>query len=173
MTRAVLPDVVVLCLLAVAGCDDTPRSSAAKQKTATEPVEPAAPGAPDNATPERGGSPPVQPPADALELALARAKAEGKPVFVEFSAVWCGPCQQMKRDTFAHTQVRARLAAYVTLFVDSDEERVLTRRFGVRGIPAYFVVRADRAIVQSGTGYRGPGEFLRWLDGPSYPSPKR
>jgi thiol:disulfide interchange protein len=154
----------------VCGCGDTPTTPVKREtpgalEKPTEPEKPGGSDKPDPTQPAKATS--VTPPRSATEFeqALARAKAEGKMVFVEFSAVWCGPCQQMKRDTFTHPQVRARLAEYVPLFVDTDQEPALARRFGVRGIPAYYVMRPDRVLVLAGSGYVGPSEFMRWLDG--------
>ena len=100
-----------------------------------------------------------------FEQARAKAKAEGKQLFVEFSASWCGPCRKMKESTFDDPEVRDRLKGYVELYVDTDREPELAQRFGVRGIPAYLVVRADGSVLLRGTGYRGPREFRMWLQG--------
>jgi thiol:disulfide interchange protein len=149
-------------LLFGAGCGDAPTTSPVKRAKTPDREK-----LREEEKPREPEKDPAPPPTKLhpFEQALARAKAEGKLLFVEFSAAWCGPCQQMKRDTFANSQVQARLAGYVTLFVDSDRDPGLCQQFGVRGIPAYFLVRPDRTVARSGAGYRGPGEFLRWLDG--------
>ena len=157
-------------LLTAFGCSDTPSTSSAKRENLGEPdklAPPETPGRTDKSTagPTTPRVPPEPLPVHAWDKALARATVEGKLIFIEFSAPWCGPCQQMKRTTFAHTLVQARLTSYVTLFVDTDQEPDLTRQFGVRGIPAYYVVRADRLIVKTGSGYKDANDFLRWLDG--------
>jgi thiol:disulfide interchange protein len=141
---------VLSCLLVIAGCDDVSSSKRARPGKSREP---------DKTT----GQLETRPVRDFAE-AVTRAKAEGRQIFVEFSATWCGPCQQMKRDTFSDPRVHRRLAGYVMLFVDTDRDPALSQQFNVRGIPAYFVVRPAGTILKAGTGYKGPDEFLRWLE---------
>lgn len=153
---------VLSFVLAVCGCGDTPtgveKAGGAGKK---------ANGAGEQIPPPNNSVPQGQPSASAREYdqALARAKAEGKAVFVEFSAGWCPPCQQMKRITFANADVQTRLADFVTVFVDADTGPDLLHRFGVKGIPAYFVVGPDEKPLRSGAGYLSPRDFLRWLNG--------
>ena len=106
-----------------------------------------------------GGSP-----AD-YEQARKQARAEGKQLFVEFSATWCGPCQRMKETTFTDPGVRDELGRYVEVFLDADKAGELAQKFGVRGIPAYLVLKPDETIVLRGSGYRGPRKFRQWLAG--------
>src|SRR5260370_271919 len=163
MSGRTLRIVVVAWLLANLGCGDAQTTSSVKALKTSDPEKPRQPEKPGE--PEKTPPRPEPVPTSEFDQALARAKLEGKLVFVEFSAVWCGPCQQMKRDTFTNSQVQARLAGYVTLFVDSDRDPLLTRRFRVGGIPAYFLLRPDLTLAKSGSGYLGAREFLQWLDG--------
>ncbi|MFW5756403.1 MAG: thioredoxin family protein [Tangfeifania sp.] len=39
------------------------------------------------------------------EEALQKAEKEGKPVFLDISASWCGPCKMLKSRTFPNKEV--------------------------------------------------------------------
>jgi len=58
-----------------------------------------------------------------VEEALAKAKAERRPVFLYWGAVWCPPCQVLRTRLFPRPEFRARLAATVPVYLDGDTER--------------------------------------------------
>lgn len=80
--------------------------------------------------------------------AFARAKAEGKGVFVDFSATWCAPCQELEV-TFGDVDVHT---AIVENFVplkfdvteDTDANEALKARFQAVNLPAVRFLDADR-----------------------------
>jgi thioredoxin-like negative regulator of GroEL len=95
--------------------------------------------------------------------ATAESARVHKPIFIEFSATWCGPCQQMAHTTWADKDVAAALEAMIPVKVDVDQHPDLARQFGVNPIPAYALLDANENIVKFGEGYREPQEFLDWL----------
>jgi thiol:disulfide interchange protein DsbD len=83
---------------------------------------------------------------------LARAKAEGKPVILDFYADWCIPCHELERKTFSHPDVMEALKDHVRLKVDltkfdSPESEALRQQFGIRGVPTVILLDRDGAEV--------------------------
>lgn len=72
-----------------------------------------------------------------VDAAFARAKAEGKPVFVYWGAKWCPPCNQLQATLFNRQDFIERSRSFVAVYVDGDQPgaQKLGTRFAVRGYP--------------------------------------
>ena len=116
----------------------------------------------------RKGSEPVEtiPWRKTLAEAKREAAASHKPVLAYFTATWCGPCQQLKRQTWTDAKVQAALAErFVPVKIDVDEHRDLAQEFEVTGIPRLQVIQPDGTLGASRVGFIAPDELLGWLQG--------
>lgn len=102
------------------------------------------------------------------EEALARAAAEGRPVFIDFEADWCLPCREMDRTTFRDPGVVRVAADFVTLKADVTTEdertRALMERFGVVGVPTYIILGPDGRERRRFVGFVAADEMFRALE---------
>ncbi|QGY03241.1 protein-disulfide reductase DsbD [Methylobacterium mesophilicum SR1.6/6] len=96
----------------------------------------------------------------AFEAALLKARAEGKPVLVEFAADWCTVCRTNERTALADADIRERLKAVSVIRADvtrdDDDTRALMRRFDVVGPPTLILMHPDGGEVR---GARAEGEL--------------
>ena len=86
-----------------------------------------------------------------LDQALARAKAQGKPVLVDFSAIWCPTCRVLHAEVFTNDQVRQAISGgYVLSRVDyeSTQAPAFMKSYAVMGFPTLLVLSADGALLR-------------------------
>ena len=80
-----------------------------------------------------------------------------------FTAVWCGPCQQMKRDTWTDASVEAALRPYTPVKIDIDANAALAQGYHVEAVPTFVLVDKEGNTVKRTTGYMAPVEFITWI----------
>lgn len=96
---------------------------------------------------------------------LARAKEEGKLVFVDVYTSWCGPCKQMVAETFPRADVgKVFNASFINYEIDAEkgEGPEITRAYDVgTEYPTYLFVGGDGKLVYRTGGYMPAESFLR------------
>ena len=102
--------------------------------------------------------------------ALALAKAEKKPMVIDFTADWCGACKKLSRETFAEKNVRAELDRFVLLKIDAtndDDPQVVDvqKRYNVVGLPTVILLDAEGKEAKRITDFVPPEQFLPMLKG--------
>lgn len=111
--------------------------------------------------------------------ALAEAQRTGKAVMYEFSAEWCGPCQQLAKTVFTdeHSVRSIETAVVPVHVVDRAQEEgrnppeidALQKRFAVDGFPTLVVLDPASGRVQQTSGYGGDRNGLvAWIERSAY-----
>ena len=92
--------------------------------------------------------------------ALAKAKAEKRPLFLMLTATWCGPCKMLEGQTLLAPAIRSGLKEFV--WVKAYEDAALNKRFNLAGYPTLvFLDPSTERILAYSNGYEPPGPFLR------------
>ncbi|HEY8560012.1 MAG TPA: cytochrome c biogenesis protein CcdA [Pyrinomonadaceae bacterium] len=107
-----------------------------------------------------------------LEKALARAKAENKRVFVDFTGYTCTNCRWMEANVFPKREVEAEMSKYVLARLYTDGEGEVYERqqlfqeknFQTVALPFYAILEADGKSVATFPGLtRNTPEFVDFL----------
>jgi thiol:disulfide interchange protein len=107
-----------------------------------------------------------------FDAALAQARAEGKPVFVDFTGYTCTNCRWMEANLFPRPEIAPVLRRFVRvrLYTDGNgepfarQQKMQQEKFGTVALPLYAILRPDGSTVTTFPGLtRNPGEFLGFL----------
>ncbi|MCB1207323.1 MAG: thioredoxin family protein, partial [Verrucomicrobiae bacterium] len=111
-----------------------------------------------------------RPPANTVDIAdvIAKHRAEGKHVFVDFTAEWCVTCKVNKRVAINTHEVKNAFEAANIVLVTADwtnEDPAITRllgEFGRAGVPFYLLYPADtsRPPIRFGDGILTQGAII-------------
>lgn len=95
--------------------------------------------------------------------ALALAKKENKFVFVDFHAVWCGPCKRMKKVSFTDAEVANFFNQnFVNLYLDAEKGEGADKAnfYGVRAYPTLVFISPEGKVIKYAEGYYKPTELI-------------
>ncbi|PAR47831.1 protein-disulfide reductase DsbD [Vibrio metoecus] len=104
-----------------------------------------------------------------LQSALADAKAQGKPVMLDFYADWCVACKEFEKYTFHAKQVENKLSGFVLLQADvtknQPQDIELLKALNVLGLPTIEFWNAQGEPVPNAriTGFMAEQPFLDHL----------
>jgi len=102
------------------------------------------------------------------DQAIALARAERRPVIIDFWADWCTACKELDRIAWSDPRVREAASAFVAVKLDgtdaSDAFTDQAARFGVVGMPTVvFLDAKGREVPERVTGAVPAGEMLERL----------
>ncbi|NDI21118.1 MAG: DUF255 domain-containing protein, partial [Burkholderiaceae bacterium] len=104
-----------------------------------------------------------------LERILQRAKAENKPVMLDYYADWCISCKEMEAITFTNPEVAKAMSRFVLVQADvtinSQQSQALLKQFSLYGPPAilFFNGAGDEQKSFRVVGFMAPSRFLERL----------
>jgi thioredoxin-like negative regulator of GroEL len=111
------------------------------------------------------GAPPAIEWSRDLNRALERARAEGKPVLLDFWATWCRPCRDMEVELWVRPEAVALSRKFVCVRIDLDNAGGVAQRYRVEGIPVVVITDPWGTEIARREGFGGPEEYLAVLKG--------
>ena len=91
--------------------------------------------------------------------ALAKAKEENKPVFLDVYATWCGPCKKLKKSTFKDEAVGTYFNKnFINISIDGETEegRAIVNKYRVRVYPTLIIADYEGNMRTKTTGFVKP-----------------
>jgi len=95
--------------------------------------------------------------------ALALAKKENKPIFLDVYASWCGPCKVLKQKTFPDAEAGKyfnKNFVNVTLDGEKGDGIQLVKELRVQAYPSLFIINSSGDPVVYYPGYLRPEELI-------------
>lgn len=96
--------------------------------------------------------------------AMSKAKKEGKAMFVDSYATWCGPCKRMSKNVFTKTEVGDFFNEnFINLKLDMEKEDGVTfgHKYPVSAYPTLYFLAGDGEVIHKEKGGKNVEMLLK------------
>jgi thiol:disulfide interchange protein DsbD len=102
--------------------------------------------------------------------AVERARAEKRPMIVDFTAEWCGACKKLAKETLSDPRVMQKASNFVAVKVDATNDEdpqvdAVKDKYKVKGLPTLVIYDSTGAERKRFNDFVPAEEFLAALDG--------
>ncbi|MDW3211949.1 MAG: thioredoxin fold domain-containing protein [Reichenbachiella sp.] len=111
-----------------------------------------------------------------FESAQLQSQTNPKPIFIEFTAKWCGWCKKMDKTTFSDGDVIDLLNdQFYAVKIDFDSPtpikfkgevytgKQLAKHFGINGLPTMIYLSSDQSNSETIVGYKTAKQLIKEL----------
>jgi thioredoxin-like negative regulator of GroEL len=150
---------LIAVLAPVCGCSSTKKPTT-KETNSTSPALTA-----QGTAPRSQSTTPSNPDGQSnSEVALEEAKAEGKPVLLNFHSTRCIPCIQIEKNINKIKPEYERRVDFIVVDIYDQQENNLTTKYGIETIPTTFFVGKDGSVVNKYVGVLEPDQLKKELE---------
>jgi thiol:disulfide interchange protein DsbD len=102
------------------------------------------------------------------EAGFAAAAGSGKPVMMDFWALWCAACNELDHKSYSQPQVLALAKKFTSIKMDmtekSDENQAIQKKYGVVGMPTVIFFDSEGNETDRFFGFKKPAELAAYME---------
>jgi thioredoxin-related protein len=102
---------------------------------------------------------------ESVEKAIKEASKDHKPIFLYWGAVWCPPCNQIKKTVFETREFKKIIKKYIAVYLDGDtnEAQLWADKLKTKGYPTMLIMSENgQELFRLPTGIT-PKEYIELL----------